>query len=67
MTVAILSSSIQEKNVKRRLMVTDVLRLAATVITKNMFHLLLFLFDVEFCELSTEELRKLRADVKHVQ
>ena len=66
MTVAILSSSIQEKSVNRGLILTDVLRLAAVVVTKNMFHLLLFLFDAKFCELWTKEVRKLRADVKHV-
>ena len=43
-----------------------VLRLAVAVMEKNMFHLLLFLFDIKFYELWTKEVRKLKADVKHM-
>ena len=59
-------SSIQEKSIKRGLIVTDALRLAVAVMRENMFNLLLFLFDAKFCELWTKEVRKLRSDVKHV-
>ena len=65
-TEAIVSSSIQEKSVKRELIETDVLRLAAAVMRENMFHLLLFLFDAKFYELWTKEVRKLRVDIKYV-
>ena len=61
----IVSSSVQEKSIIRGLIVPDVLRLAAEVMRKNMFNLLLFLFDTKFCELWTKEVRKLRA-VKYV-
>ena len=49
--MAIVSSSVQEKRVKRVLIVTDVLHLAAAIMRENMFNLLLFLFDAKFCEL----------------
>ena len=45
---AIVSSSIHEKSVKSVLIVTEVLRLTAAVMTKTLFHLLLFLFDAKF-------------------
>ena len=48
MTVAIVSSSVQKKSVKRELILTNVLRLAAVVMRKNIFNLLLFLFDAKF-------------------
>ena len=38
MTVAIVSSSIQEKSIKRGLIVKYVLRVAAAVMRKNMFN-----------------------------
>ena len=59
MAVAIVSLSIQEKNVKRRLIVTDIFYFAAAVMKKNMFNLLLFLFDAKFCVIWTKEVRKL--------
>ena len=68
MNVAITSSGIHKKSVNRGLIVTDIglFRFAAAVMKKNMFHLLLFLFDAKCCELWTKEVRKLQADVKHV-
>ena len=64
MPVAIVSSSVWEKSLKTRLIVTDMLRSAAAVI-KKIFYMLLFLFNAKFCELWTEEVQKLQADVKH--
>ena len=54
MTMAIVSLSIQEKSVKRGLIVTDIFHFAAAVMKKT-FNMLLFLFDAKFCELWTKE------------
>ena len=51
MAEAIVGSSMQEKSVQRGLIVTDIFCFAAAVMRKNMFNLLLFLFDAKFCEL----------------
>ena len=60
MTVATVSSSIQDKSVKRGLVVTNIFRFAVADMNKNTFNLLLFLFDAKFCE-RTKAVRKLRA------
>ena len=51
---------------KKRINSDSCIALAAAVMRKSMFNLLLFLFDVKFCELWTKEVRRLRADIQYV-
>ena len=65
MTVVTVSSSTLEKH-KKRINSNRCNPFSCSSNDKKMFHLLLFLFDTKFCELSTKEVQKLQADVKYV-